>query len=60
MRRTILALDCSQRTSMLVVARGPIVSMRVVEPIAAGTQSGDREPFWDALRELCALSLIHI
>lgn len=54
MRRTILALDCSQRTSMLVVARGPIVSMRVVEPTATGTQSGDREPIWDALRELCA------
>ena len=53
MRRTILALDCSQRASMLVVARGPIVSMRVVEPTATGTQAGHREPFWDALRDLC-------
>jgi len=58
MRRTILAIDCSQRTSMLVVARGPIVSMRAIDPTAEGTRSGEREPFWDTLRELCAESAV--
>lgn len=49
MNRTILAIDCSQRRSVIAVARGPMVHERAFEP----TQDHTREAFWDELRELC-------
>ncbi|MEY3025303.1 MAG: tRNA threonylcarbamoyladenosine biosynthesis protein TsaB [Planctomycetota bacterium] len=52
MNRTILAIDCSQRRSVLAVARGPVVHARWVEPLAEGTRAGGREVFWDELRAL--------
>jgi len=47
--RTILAIDCSQRRSVIAAARGPMVHERAFEP----TQDHTREAFWDELRELC-------
>jgi tRNA threonylcarbamoyl adenosine modification protein YeaZ len=52
--RTILAIDCSQRISTIVLSRGPIVYERSFEP----ANQAEREPFWDELRELCAEAFI--
>ncbi|MEY4821816.1 MAG: tRNA (adenosine(37)-N6)-threonylcarbamoyltransferase complex dimerization subunit type 1 TsaB [Planctomycetota bacterium] len=54
MTRTILAIDCSQRISTIVLSRGPIVYERSFEP----ANQAEREPFWDELRELCAEAFI--
>lgn len=48
MNSTVLAIDCSQRVTTLVVARGPVVFERSFVPQAVQ----DREPFWDELRDL--------
>lgn len=50
MNSTILAIDCSQRVTTIVVARGPVVFERAFVPQAVE----DREPLWDELRELFA------
>jgi tRNA threonylcarbamoyladenosine biosynthesis protein TsaB len=47
---TIFAIDCSQRRSHLVVARGAEVFERTFD----STDQRDREPFWDELRALFA------
>lgn len=47
---TIFAIDCSQRRSHLVLARGAEVFERTFD----STDQRDREPFWDELRALFA------
>jgi tRNA threonylcarbamoyladenosine biosynthesis protein TsaB len=47
---TIFAIDCSQRRSHLVLARGAEVFERTFD----STDPRDREPFWDELRALFA------
>lgn len=47
---TIFAIDCSQRRSHLVLARGAEVFERTFD----STDQRDREPFWDELRVLFA------
>jgi tRNA threonylcarbamoyl adenosine modification protein YeaZ len=47
---TMLAIDCSQRRSHLVLARGAEVFERTFE----SADQRDREPFWDELRALFA------
>ena len=49
MNSTILAVDCSQRVTTIVVGRGPVVFERQFDPAAVR----DREPIWDELKELC-------
>ena len=49
MNSTILAVDCSQRVTTIVVGRGPVVFERQFDPAAVR----DREPIWDELKALC-------
>jgi len=49
MNSTILAVDCSQRVTTILVSRGPVVFERQFDPAAVR----DREPIWDELKELC-------
>ena len=49
MNTTMLAVDCTQRVTTLIVARGPVVFERQFDPAAVP----DREPLWDELKELC-------
>jgi tRNA threonylcarbamoyladenosine biosynthesis protein TsaB len=50
----ILAIDCSQRRSHLVVARGATDFARVFARTFESLDQRDREPFWDELRALFA------
>lgn len=50
----ILAIDCSQRRSHLVVARGATDFARVFARSFESLDQRDREPFWDELRALFA------
>ena len=52
--RAILAIDCSQRRSHLVVARGATDFARVFARTFESLNQRDREPFWDELRALFA------
>ncbi|MFM1866635.1 MAG: peptidase [Planctomycetota bacterium] len=50
----ILAIDCSQRRSHLVVARDTMDFARVFARSFESADQRDREPFWDELRSLFA------
>ena len=54
MNRTLLAVDASQRTTAIALARGPVVFERMVDH----AEVRDSEPFWDELEALCREALI--
>jgi len=52
--RTLLAVDASQRRTVVALARGPVVFDRAFDP----TEVRDREPFWDELADLFREALV--